>query len=417
MSIRRIGLLPQVATAHLVSHLHIMALPALFPVLPALFGVGYVELGLALSLFNIVTALVQAPMGFAVDHYGARRVLIAGVALGSISFLLIALFPTYTGLLIAMALAGVANAVYHPADYALLSQGINPAHIGKAYSVHTFAGFLGAAIAPVLLLGIATASEPRLAFVGAALVGFVALGLLLVPGSGLARVASVPAAAEPATGAASTRPLALLSPMILTLTVLFVLLNLSTSAIEKFSVAALMQGQGATLPWANSALTAFLFASAFGVLSGGALADRTQRHGVVAASAFALAAVLTGIVATASLSGLALTFVLGAAGFLTGLIAPSRDMLVRAASPKGAEGKTFGIVSTGFNIGGVIGPVGFGWMLDHGHPNAIFWASVAFMSLTIILVLAQERYLTQPRTRRILALSSQEAANGSTTQG
>lgn len=112
---------------------------------------GYVELGLALSIFNIVTALVQAPMGFAVDHYGARRLLIAGVALGSISFLLIALFATYTSLLIAMALAlaGIANAVYHPANYALLSQEINPAHIGKAFSVHTFAGFLGAAIAPV----------------------------------------------------------------------------------------------------------------------------------------------------------------------------------------------------------------------------------------------------------------------------
>lgn len=418
MSIRHIGLLPQVAAAHLVSHLHIMALPALFPLLPALFGVGYVELGLALSLFNIVTALVQAPMGFAVDHYGARRMLIGGVALGSIGFLLIALFPTYTGLLIAMTLAGVANAVYHPADYALLSRGIDPAHIGKAYSVHTFAGFLGAAIAPAFLLGIATASEPRLAFVGAALVGLAVLGLLLVPGSGLARIALVNATQEPAGSTGGTRLRSLLSPMILTLTMLFVLLNLSTSAIEKFSVAALMQGQGATLPWANSALTAFLFASAFGVLSGGALADRTQRHGLVAASAFALAAVLTAIVATAHLSELALTIVLGATGFLTGLIAPSRDMLVRAASPKGAEGKTFGIVSTGFNIGGVIGPVGFGWMLDQGHPNAIFWASVAFMSLTVILVLAQERCLTQPRTSRILALPSQEtAANGPMTQG
>ena len=398
MSIVHVGLLPQVATAHFVSHLHIMVLAALFPLLPVFFGVGYVELGLALSIFNIVTALVQAPMGFVVDHYGARRLLIAGVALGSISFLLIALFPSYGCLRIAMALAGIANAVYHPANYALLSQEINPAHIGKAFSVHTFAGFLGAAIAPVFLLGIATASDPGLAFVGAALVGFVALGLLLIPGSGLARVTRIHHAHEPALKIASTRRLSLLSPMILSLTLLFVLLNLSTSAIEKFSVAALMQGQGATLPWANSALTAFLFASAFGVLAGGALADRTQRHGVVAATAFALAAVLTAIVATTRLSELALIIALGAVGFLTGLIAPSRDMLVRAASPKGAEGKTFGIVSTGFNIGGAIGPIGFGWMLDQGHPTAIFWASVTFMSLTVALTLMQEWYLARSRT-------------------
>lgn len=85
MSIIRIGLLPQVAAAHFVSHLHIMVLAALLPVLPVFFGVGYVELGLALSIFNIITTLVQPPMGFAVDHYGPRRLLIAGVALGSIS--------------------------------------------------------------------------------------------------------------------------------------------------------------------------------------------------------------------------------------------------------------------------------------------------------------------------------------------
>lgn len=394
----RIGLLPQIATAHSISHLHIMALAALFPLLPAWFGVGYVELGLALSLFNIVSALLQAPMGFAVDHYGARRVLIAGLALGSCSFLLIALFPTYTWLLVAMALAGVANAVYHPADYALLAQGIDPARMGKAFSIHTFAGFLGAAVAPLVLPAIAAASDPRLAFVAVALAGFAALALLLVPGSGITRIAPVRAAK-----AAASKPdndgRRLLSPMILTLTLLFVLLNLSTSAIEKFSLPALMQGQGIALPWANATLSAFLFASAFGVLSGGVLADRTRRHGLVAAAAFGLAALLTALVASAGLSGQALVVVLGVIGFLTGVIAPSRDMLVRAASPKGAEGRTFGIVSSGFNIGGALGPVGFGWLLDRGLPNGIFWASVVFMGLTVLMTLAQEGWRGRSASR------------------
>jgi MFS family permease len=359
----RIGLLPQIAAAHFVSHLHIMVLAALFPLLPAFFNVDYVELGLALSLFNIVTALVQAPMGIAVDRHGARRLLLVALALGSSSFLLIALLPGYTCLLIGMALAGVANAIYHPADYALLSRHIDPAHIGKAFSVHTFAGFLGAAMAPVFLLGIAVASNPTMAFAAAALVGFVALALLLIPGSALARVSRLHPAADPTPLGA--RRLSLLSPMVLSLALLFVLLNLSTGAIEKFSVAALMQGQGVALTWANSALTAFLFA-------------------------------------TARLSEPALLVVLGTAGFLTGVIAPSRDMLVRAAAPKGAEGKTFGIVSTGFNIGGAIGPVGFGWLLDQGHPEAIFWASAAFMGLTVVLTLMQERSMA--RTRKVMAL-------------
>lgn len=185
--------------------------------------------------------------------------------------------------------------------------------------------------------------------------------------------------------------------MIGVLTLLFVLLSLSTSAIERFSVAAFVQGHEVTLPWANTALTAFLFASAIGVLSGGVLADRTKRHGLVAAVAFGMAAILTAIVAVSSLNELALTVMLGVIGFLTGVIAASRDMLVRGAAPTGSEGKAFGIVSTGFNIGGAIGPVMFGWMLDNNHPNAIFWASATFMTLTVVLTLLQEWYLAKTR--------------------
>ncbi|MGV2833135.1 MFS transporter [Pseudomonas shirazensis] len=158
-----------------------------------------------------------------------------------------------------------------------------------------------------------------------------------------------------------------------------------------------MQGQGISLSWANAGLTAFLFASAFGVLAGGALADRTKRHGLVAALAFGLAATLTVLVACSGLNDLVLIVVLGVIGFLTGLIAPSRDMLVRAAAPKGAEGKTFGIVSTGFNVGGALGPLGFGWLLDHGQANGIFWASAGFMGLTVVMTLLQEASIRRAR--------------------
>lgn len=151
------------------------------------------------------------------------------------------------------------------------------------------------------------------------------------------------------------------------------------------------------MAWANTALTAFLLCSAAGVLCGGALADRTRRHGLVAALAFALAAVLTAVVALGVLREWALVVVLGSIGLLTGMIAPSRDMLVKAAAPKGAEGKTFGLVSTGFNIGGAVGPVAFGWMLDRGLPNGIFVASVAFMVLTVMLTVAQEGYIARKR--------------------
>ena len=383
------GLLAQVSTAHLVSHLHIMAVPAMLPLLPTAMQVSFVELGIAIGVFNVVSALVQAPLGFFVDRAGARRMLLAALALGSLSFALLAIFPTYLCLLVAMGLAGLANGVYHPADYSLLSRGIVPERMGRAFSVHTFAGFLGAALAPPIMVGAALAWEPRWSFAIAAGAGLV--GLFVV---GLGSPEPAKAASPTATEKAKVRARPLTTPLgtLAVLTLLFAMLSLSTGAIEKFSVSALVQGFNVTLPAANMALTVFMFASAFGVLAGGVLADRTDKHGYLAAGAFALAAVFVVIVIGLPLPPLLLALALGAIGFLTGIVAPSRDMLVRAASPAGAEGKTFGIVSTGFNVGGVIGPVLFGFLLDRGLASGVLWASVCFMAITAVIVLVQERH-------------------------
>ena len=383
------GLLAQVSTAHLVSHLHIMAVPAMLPLLPAAMQVSFVELGIAIGVFNVVSALVQAPLGFLVDRVGARRMLLAALALGSLSFALLAIFPTYLCLLVAMGLAGLANGVYHPADYSLLSRGIVPERMGRAFSVHTFAGFLGAALAPPLMVGAALAWEPRWSFAIAAGAGLI--GLFVV---GLGTPEPAKAASPATTEKAKVRARPLTTPLgtLAVLTLLFAMLSLSTGAIEKFSVSALVQGFNVTLPAANMALTVFMFASAFGVLAGGVLADRTDKHGYLAAGAFALAAVFVVIVIGLPLPPLLLALALGAIGFLTGIVAPSRDMLVRAASPAGAEGKTFGIVSTGFNVGGVIGPVLFGFLLDRGLASGVLWASVCFMVITTVIVLVQERH-------------------------
>ena len=182
-------LLTQIAAVHFVSHVHIMLIPALLPVLPGLLGVGFVELGVALAVFNIVSALVQAPLGYAVDHYGARKMLKAGLLLGSLSFVLLAASPGYAVLLVAMAMAGLANGVYHPADYALLANGIEPARLGRSFSIHTFAGFLGSAVTPAVFLGIAAALGTRAALAAGAVFGVAALLLISIPGSGVYRVA------------------------------------------------------------------------------------------------------------------------------------------------------------------------------------------------------------------------------------
>jgi FSR family fosmidomycin resistance protein-like MFS transporter len=142
---------------------------------------------------------------------------------------------------------------------------------------------------------------------------------------------------------------------------------------------------------ANAALTAYLTGAAAGVLLGGSLADRTRRHGDVAAIGFGLAAAIALLIATLTLSPVILVIAMGISGVLFGLIQPSRDMLVRKAAPPGAAGRVFGIVSTGFNIGGIVGPLLFGWLMDHGQPRWIFGAAVIFMAVTALYGLFEER--------------------------
>lgn len=379
-------LLAHVSAAHLVSHFHIMTLPALLPLLPGHLGLSFIQVGSALTVFNLVSLVVQTPMGFLTDRLGARRMLIGGLLTGGSGLLSLAFLDGYAWLLVAMAAAGLANGVYHPADYALLSAGIDGKRMGRAFSIHTFAGFLGTAVAPAILMGIAAFAGIKMAFAASGLLGFAVAALLLTgpaPPSAGPRARTVAAA----TGGRS----ALFTPAVVSLTLLFVLLNLSTGGIQNFSVAAFVAGYGLDLALANGALTAFLFASAFGVLAGGALADRTKHHGRLAAGAFLATAVLVSIIALVSLPPVVLVVLMGAAGFLAGVITPSRDMLVRAAAPPGAEGRVFGIVSTGFNVGGAAGPILFAGLLDHGYPAGVFGVAVVFMLLTVALTLLQER--------------------------
>ncbi|MFZ0763329.1 MFS transporter [Bradyrhizobium sp.] len=381
-----------ISAAHWVSHFHIFALPMLFPFLKQQLNVGYIELGFALTVFAVSSGLTQAPIGYLADHIGARKILLMGLCLGGAALIGLGLHLTYSWLIVSAAVLGLANSVYHPANYAILSAHMNEARMGRAFSVHTFAGFLGGAVAPAVMAGLVATVGVHGALIAAGAIG--PLVALFIFGVGIPDANAV----DRRTGGGSRQ--SVVTPALAALTIFFLLLSLSNAGISNFGVVALMSGYGATFSAANLALTAYLGASAAGVLAGGFLADHTDRHGQVAAVCFAVNAAILLVIAVSNLPQLPLIGLMGLAGFLSGVIAPSRDMMVRDAAPPGAAGRAFGIVSTGFNIGGIISPLLFGWIMDRNLPHWVFGGSVVFMVLTVILALATERRPERSRPAR-----------------
>jgi len=380
-----------VCAAHFVSHYYIILLAPLLPLVRAAYGVSYTEIGLALAAFNIVTAALQTPAGFLVDRLGARVLLVAGLAIGASAFVIAGLVDSFWVFVAMFALAGVGNTVYHPADYALLSHHVPSDRIGQAFSFHTFAGMLGSAVAPVTLLMMQSLLGWRGAFIGAGALGFAVAAILLAIREQTGTQA-IRASAKTETGnTAASWQLLLSAPILLNL-VFFVLLAMISSGLYNYSVVALGALYGTPATIANTALSGNLLWSAIGVLIGGVLVGRTMRHGWVAAIGLAAMAVFTALIAEIDLGALALVAVMSLSGFFSGIIMPSRDMIVREVTPPGSFGKVFGFVTTGFNIGGIISPLIFGAIMDHNSPRMVFLAVAAFSLIAIMTVATRPRH-------------------------
>jgi predicted MFS family arabinose efflux permease len=299
-------------------------------------------------------------------------------------------------LLALMVVAGLGNSVFHPADYAILSSAVEQRRMGRAFSIHTFGGYAGFALAPPVIVFLTALFEWRiaLALVGAA--GLVVSMLLLINGDLLRSAAGPGRASAARTGAGLAGVRLLLSAPILMALLFFAMLALSHGGYTSFSVAAIEAIYQVPLAEANLPLTVYLVASAIGVLAGGWVADRTQQHHHVVGGSFLLVALVSALIPEL-LPPLPVTAALFAvAGFFSGMVAPSRDMMVRAVTPPGASGKVFGFVTTGFNVGGIAAPLLFGAVLDYGDPGLVFWTVAALSLLTLLVVYATARSGQQP---------------------
>jgi FSR family fosmidomycin resistance protein-like MFS transporter len=382
-----------VYAAHFLSHYYMIMLAPLFAFVRADYGVSYTDLALALTVFNVVSAVLQTPAGFLVDRIGARSVLIAGVAIGAAAFAVAGIVDSFVVFVAMYAVAGIGNAAYHPADYSLLSDHSTPARLGQVFSFHTFAGILGSAVAPATLLAMQSRFGWRGAYVGAAILGLAVLAILLAQRpTAEDRLAERRRFKRPVDAGAEIpvskdrRWRFLLSPPIMLNLCLFVLLSLM-GGLQTFLVVALAALYGTSDALANIALTGLLAANALGVLAGGVLASHATSHVAVAGLGLALAGITTALVGVIDFPSFALVLMMSLSGFFGGVVAPSRDLLVRAATPEGAFGRVFGFVSTGFNIGSMIAPMMYGAFMDRGEPRALFLLSAASSILCIGTVL------------------------------
>ncbi|HYM30801.1 MAG TPA: MFS transporter [Candidatus Cybelea sp.] len=390
---RDIKVIGLISTAHASSHFFQLTLPPIFLFIQRDFGLSYTELGATMTMFFVASGLAQTVSGFLVDRFGARAVLFGGLSLLAGSVLLMAAVTHYWMLWPLAILAGCGNSVFHPADYSILNASIGASRIGRAYGAHTFGGNIGWAVAPMFMLGAAAAFGWRGALIAASGLGFAILAGLIANRE-LLHYDRAGSKVKPAAGAmsaqSSTLALFMSTPILLCFGY-FMLLSVALVGVQTFLPVTLDQLYATPAKIANAILTGFLIGSSAGILVGGYLADRFSRHERIVASGLAAAAVLFLLVGNAALPELALFAAVGFAGFLSGITTPSRDMLVRGATPRGSTGKVFGFVYSGLDAGSAVTPLCIGLILDHQRPSLVFWVMAAALACAIFTAVTLKR--------------------------
>ncbi|WP_020654229.1 MFS transporter [Massilia niastensis] len=375
---RVIGL---VGLAHGTSHFYHLILAALIPWLKPAFNLSYTELGLLMTVFFVVSGVGQAMAGFVVDRVGARNVLYFGISTLGLSAVVLSGAGSYAGLMAGALLAGVGNSIFHPADYTILNQRVSRARLAYGFSVHGIVGNIGWAASPLFLTAIAATQGWRTALLSAAALPLVVLVLLVLNREAL-RPDPIGAHARPGGAQGGTLDFLKL-PAVWMCFGFFLLTAVALGGIQAFSSISLEALYGISRELATSSYTAYMLASAVGMLAGGFLGAGIKHHDRTVAAAFAVAALLALVLAAgAGPSWMALPL-MGLIGLCSGVAGPSRDLMIRAATPAGATGRVYGVVYSGLDSGLAIGPLLFGLAMDAGRPGWVFAGVALFQALAI----------------------------------
>ncbi|AMG89468.2 MULTISPECIES: MFS transporter [Bordetella] len=380
-----------IGVAHSSSHFFQLVLPSLYVSLGTEFGLDFARLGLLVSVFYVVSGLGQASSGFVVDRIGARPVLWFGLACFVLSAVLIGAASGYAMLMLAAAIGGIGNSVFHPADYSIINHRVSPPRLGHAFSLHGLTGNLGWALTPVFITTITLLASWRVAaFSAAALVAVVLLmtviGRDLLGGAAPAE-AGGKSAARPAAQESVWQTLAALlaRPALWGAFLFFACTSIALSSVQNYTIPLLGQLYDLSKVAASSALSGYMVASALGMAAGGFLVSANPRTELTVTAALIMAGLTLVVLAMGWVPAGWAALVVGLAGFCSGVAAPSRDMLIRRVTPKGATGSVYGLVYSGMDVGSALGPLGFGLLLDAGMAHGPWvGAGVAFAAAALL---------------------------------
>ncbi|MDM0040658.1 MFS transporter [Variovorax sp. J22G21] len=358
-----------VGLAHAISHFSQLVLAPLFPWLKDAFDVSYTELGAVLTVFFVVSCIVQAASGFIVDKLGPRPVLFVGLGLLALAAIGYSMAQSYWMLLACAMVAGVGNGVFHPVDYTLFNRKVAPTRLGHAYSVHGITGSLGWALAPAFVVPIAIAYSWRVALASA---GVVALGVLLVLWLNRSVLALDVKAVHKATGQGEPAAVGgefdfLRIPAVWMCFGFFFFYAMVISIVQTFAPVAAGHLHAVPVALVAVCLTVYMVASAAGMVVGGFLASDPSRCERIVGAGFGIAALLALVLAFASFPAVLVPVLFGAMGFASGIAGPSRDLLVKKSTPPNATGRVYGVVYAGLDIGQAVAPLIFGRLMDHGQ--------------------------------------------------
>jgi MFS family permease len=376
-----------VSLAHGVSHFLQLALPPLFPLLRSGFDVSWTLLGLVAGAFYVASGIVQFTAGFVVDRLGARPVLLGGLALLAVGTLCASLAPNPWWLFPCAAIMGAGNGVFHPSDFAILNANVTTHRLGHAYSTHGVGGNLGFAIAPIVSFGLGAAFGWRVSLVVMGACGLAVLAVLASQRHLLTSHRAADAHLHTLRGSAAL----FVQPAILLCFFYFVFQTAAAVGLQTFLPSALNAGLAVPLVVATSAVTGYLLGGTAGIVIGGFLAVRTSRHDRVAAIGLLIGAILLGFVAAIPVPPPWIVPLFVLVGLFIGATGPSRDLIVRNATPKGAAGRVYGFVYSGLDLGAMLGPVWFGVMLDHGLAREVFFVIGALFVVAIATVIRVRR--------------------------